>query len=224
MAGNMNALVKFDNNRSLPQGFQVTASPAMISSDQLSTLIDQINKATEKAQTLICGRSEAELTARLNPDSWSVAQCLDHLAQTASAFLPAISDAIANAPNLSANRSLRTGVLARLLIWNMEPPYRFRFKVLAPLSPSHQDFASAWEAFLKSQSQLLEVARSSAGLAIDEVKLTSPVYAHFSYNVYGALRMLLAHQHRHLWQIEQIFKALDAIQVHKTSFPQADFA
>jgi rubrerythrin len=35
------------------------------------------------------------------------------------------------------------------------------------------------------------------------------VYARFRYNVYGALRMLAAHERRHLWQIERILKTLD---------------
>jgi hypothetical protein len=37
----------------------------------------------------------------------------------------------------------------------------------------------------------------------------SPVYARLRYNVYGALRMLAAHERRHLWQIERILKTLD---------------
>jgi hypothetical protein len=51
--------------------------------------------------------------------------------------------------------------------------------------------------------------RTAIGLAIDEVTVESPVYARLSYNVYGALRMLAAHERRHLWQIEGILKTLD---------------
>jgi hypothetical protein len=49
------------------------------------------------------------------------------------------------------------------------------------------------------------------------VRVESPVYARFSYNVYGALHMLTAHERRHLWQIEQILKALDDAQVRSAS-------
>ena len=136
-----------------------------------------------------------------------MAQCLDHLAQTTNAFIPAISSAIARAPRLTTNRALRTGALARLFIRNLKPPYRLRFKVLAPLVPRQHDFNSAWGAFEESQAQLAKTIRSAAGLAIDQVRVESPVYARFSYNVYGALRMLTAHERRHLWQIEQILKA-----------------
>ena len=62
----------------------------------------------------------------------------------------------------------------------------------------------------ESQSELLAILSSTAGLAIDEVRIKSPVYGRISYNIYGALRMLAAHQRRHVWQIGRILKALDS--------------
>jgi len=87
--------------------------------------------------------------------------------------------------------------------------------VLAPLVPRQHDFNSAWSAFEKSQAQLTQTIRSAAGLAIDQARVESPVYARFNYNVYGALRALAAHERRHLWQIEQILKALDGAQIRR---------
>lgn len=62
---------------------------------------------------------------------------------------------------------------------------------------------------MESQAQLSEVVGSAAGLAIDRVRIKSPVYARISYNVYGALRILTAHERRHIWQVQQILKARD---------------
>src|ERR1700690_398799 len=180
-----------------------------ISIEQLTSLLEQIHNATRDAKNLILGRSQADLTARIESGSRSVAECLDHLAQTTRAFLPAISEAIGTAPNLKTNRQLRTGTMARLFIRNLEPPYRIRFKVLTQIAPQQQDFEAAWKGFLESQSELLSTVHSAAGLAIDRVKIKSPVYARIRYNVYGALRILATHQRRHLWQAKGILKALD---------------
>lgn len=179
-----------------------------VSARQLDSLLIQAENVSLKAKELIAGRSQSDLTTSLESAGWSVAQCLDHLAQTTNAFVPAISSAISRAPLLTTNRALRTGALTRLFIRNLEPPYRLRFKVLAPLVPRQQGFHSAWSAFEESQVQLAKAIWSAAGLAIDQVKVESPVYARFNYNVYGALRMLIAHERRHLWQIEQILNAL----------------
>ncbi len=187
------------------------------SARQLDAVLEQIQDLTQSAGDLIAGHSQTVLTASVQSTSWSVAQCLDHLAQTTNAFLPPISAAIASAPHLTTNRTLRTGALTRLFIRNLEPPYRLRFKVLAPLVPHQHDFDSAWRAFEESQAGLAEIVRSAAGIAIDQARIESPVYARLSYNVYGALRMLMAHQRRHLWQVEQILNAVDAAQAGEAS-------
>jgi hypothetical protein len=203
-----------ESNRAVPgsRGFLAAVRvPAdrQGSIEQLTALVEQIQHTTRAAQELALGRGDAQLNARLEPHSWSVAECFDHLAQTTRAFLPAISDAIATAPKLTTNRQFRTGTLAWLFIRNLEPPYRLRFRVLAPLVPRQWNFDAAWGSFMESQSELSETVRSAAGLAIDRVKIKSPVYARIHHNVYGAFRILAAHQCRHLWQIQQIFKALE---------------
>ncbi len=204
----------------LPKVFRAAAvrtGTARISTQQLETVLNQVESITLKARDLVAGRSPADLTNSLESTSWSAAQCLDHLAQTTNAFLPVISAAIARAPRLITNRALRTGALTRLLIRNLEPPYRLRFKVLSSLVPRDHDFASARDGFEESQAQLEKTIQSAIGLAVDRVRIESPVYARFSYNVYGALRMLLAHQRRHLWQMEQILKTLDGASARKAS-------
>ncbi len=187
-----------------------------VSLRQLSTLIEQIKVATRSAELSVEGRSSADLNVRLDPNSWSVAQCLDHLAQTTRAFLPAISESVANAPRLLSTRPLRTGLLARLFIRNLQPPYRIRIKVIPQLTPRIEDFDLAWPGFVESQSQLSDAVLSAAGFAIDTVKIKSPVYARVTYNVYGAFRMLLAHERRHIWQIEQILRELDRRRASET--------
>jgi len=190
-------------------GVTVRAGTTQISTAQLEAVLGQVEKVTRKARDLLAGRNLAYLTTSLESASWSVAQCLDHLALTTNAVLPAISEAIARAPRLTTNRGLRTGALTRLLLRNLEPPYRVRLHVHSSFVPRQHDFNSAWDAFERSQAQLTETMRTAIGLAIDEVTVQSPVYARLSYNVYGALRMLAAHERRHLWQIERILKTLD---------------
>jgi hypothetical protein len=195
----------------------VRAGMIQISNGQLDTVLNQVESVTLNARELVTGRSEAHLSTGIELTSWSVAQCLDHLAQTTNAFLPAITAAIARAPRLTTNRALRTGALTRLFLRNLEPPYLVRFKVLAPLVPRQHDFNSAWSGFERSQVQLVKTIQSAVGFAVDQVRVESPVYARFRYNVYGALRMLAAHERRHLWQIERILKTLDGALLRNPS-------
>jgi len=181
----------------------------LISLRQQVRVAHQIRQATWDAAALLSGRDNADLLVRLKPQSWCVAECLDHLTQTTRAFLPAISEAIARAPKLRTNRRLRTGVVPSLFIRSLNPPYRIRFKVLPQLVPQPLSSEEAWSGFTLSQSELLATLSTAAGLAIDRVSVKSPVYARISYNIYGVFRMLAAHQNRHVWQIGQILKELD---------------
>lgn len=183
--------------------------PNSIAIQQQVRVARQIRQATEDAEALLFGRDESDLLIRLKPGSWCVAECLDHLTQTTCVFHPAISEAIAKAPKLTANRRLRTGIFPSLFIRSLNPPYWIRFKVLPQLAPQKLSPEQAWSDFVASQSELLATLSSVAGLAIDRVTIKSPVYARISYNIYGVFRMLAAHQNRHIWQIAQILKTLD---------------
>lgn len=176
---------------------------------QLACLLQQVEGATSHAKRLVLQRSDQELTTRVRRGSWSVTECLEHLALTTRAFLPLIAETIARTPRLTRNRPLRCDMLARVLIHTLEPPYRLRHKVLAHLAPPDNEFPSAWEGFLKTQEELGQIIRSAVGLAIDTVKIQSPVCSRMNYSVYGALGILSAHQRRHLWQIERVLQSLD---------------
>jgi hypothetical protein len=197
--------------------FESAATQRGSSTLQLARLLEQFHRATRKANKLVLGREADDLTSRLESGSWSATECLDHLARTTLSFLPAISRAVATAPELTTNRPLRTGTIALLLIRNLEPPYRFRYKVIPQLAPQEKDFEVAWSSFENSQSQLLEAVQSAAWLAIDKVNVPCPLCAHVTYNAYGAFRMLAAHQRRHLWQMEQILGGLDGRRAQNTA-------
>jgi hypothetical protein len=186
------------------------SAAGLVSIRQRAMIARQIEQLTKEAEMLFLGRDKTELMTRLEPESWCVVECLDHLTQTTRTLLPALSDAIAGAPKLKTNRRLRTGILPSLFIRNLNPPYRIRFKVVPQLTPQNQDPDTAWASFAESQSELLAILSFTAGLAIDKVRVKSPVYARISYNVYGAFRMLAAHQSRHIWQISQILSVLDS--------------
>lgn len=190
------------------EGLGVLA-PDLVSIEQQAVIAQQIRQTTEDAKALVFGRDKADLIIRLTPEAWCVAECLDHLTRTTCAFLPSISHAIAEAPRLTKDRYLRTGVLSALFIRILKPPYRIRLTVLPQLVPQMLSSEKAWSCFVDSQSELLALLSSAAGLAIDEVRVKSPVYARISYNLYGAFLMLAAHQTRHVWQIGQILRTLD---------------
>ena len=100
------------------------------------------------------------------------------------------------------------GKLARVLIRNLEPPYRLKSDVIPQLAPRNEEFEPAWKNFVDSQRQVSEAALSGAGLALDEMDVQSPLCSRLRCNAYAAFCILAAHERRHLWQMKQVVKTL----------------
>jgi hypothetical protein len=61
------------------------------------------------------------------------------------------------------------------------------------------------EEFDRLQAEQVEVARSSEGLPIHRVQITSPFDRRVRYNLYSALVILPRHQLRHVGQAEAVW-------------------
>jgi hypothetical protein len=60
----------------------------MSARSQLSTLRSEFSALSERAASLVAAVGETHLSARPQPNKWSVADCLVHLTLSTDAFLP----------------------------------------------------------------------------------------------------------------------------------------
>jgi hypothetical protein len=178
---------------------------------QLQALADEFEAARDRLHDL--RRSIPDLdrwTLRRDPARWSMAECLAHLNLTSLAYGPIVRDGLAEAKRLGrpAPKRLRRDLPGWLLWKTMGPPVRFRVKTTAAFVPSGADPPEKLVAdFERLQNEQLEYVRSADGLAIGEVKVASPFNPRLRYNLYSCLSILPRHQHRHLWQAEQVWGA-----------------
>ena len=177
------------------------ASPAL--APQLEDLIVQLDDCSRRARELVDGLSPAQLAARPAPESWSVAECIEHLTLTNRPF-PALLRGVydeARRGGLVGDGPFKTDLMGRLLVWTIEPPARLKVKARAPFQPVDVgDPGRVLPAFLELQEEIKACVREAAGLRLDKVKIPSPVDARVKYNAYAGLRIIAAHERRHLWQ------------------------
>src|ERR1700730_16877421 len=64
------------------------------SSDFLQTIVAETEENSDQARSLAAGLSATQLSWTSAPNSWSIAQCLDHLATATKAFGPIFTTAI----------------------------------------------------------------------------------------------------------------------------------
>ena len=174
---------------------------------ELEAIVREFESARERLRSLMARTAGARWTVRPVPTAWSIAECIAHLNLTSAAFVPLLRDGIERAriQGAPAPRRYRRD-LAGWFIWSISgPPARIRAKTAPAFIPSAatppREIVAEFE---RLQDEQLSCAREADGLAIDRVKVTSPFDARLQYSVYSALTILPRHQHRHLWQAEQV--------------------
>src|SRR5947208_12350070 len=90
----------------------------------IQSLLDQIAVNQAAGQAVAAGLSDAQLNWRAAQDSWSIAQCLQHLNVSVTQTLPAFDRAIGEgrAKNRLAPGPFRYGWFSRMMVASMEPP------------------------------------------------------------------------------------------------------
>jgi len=173
---------------------------------QLPELLTQLDAATSRAKVL-AGRLDGAAFVRRPADGrWSAAEHLAHLNLTAEAYLPLLDEALERGrrENLRGQPPFQLDLWGRMLKAYLEPPFRMRTKTSQPFVPqANLSAAKTTEAFIAAKGELRSRYLAAEGLALDRLKITSPFAAQVHYSVFSALHLILAHERRHLWIVEQ---------------------
>ena len=175
-------------------------------SAQIVQLIRELRDSSIRAEALRGSHPATELLRRPREQSWSAAECLEHLNLSNSAYLPRIDDALATLreKKLTSSGPFRLDWNARLLKFWLEPPSRLRLPTSAPFQPVDvKDAAAAFGAFVALNSQLETRLETARGFDLRAAKIISPFAANVKYSVYSAFVLIAAHNRRHLWQAER---------------------
>ena len=159
----------------------------------------------QDAQTLISGLTPEQGVWRPEPGSWSVSECLDHLATSNRVYLRAMESAAAHA--LQRGRRRRKAALPGLVggwfVRTLEPPVKPRFTMKAPkkivprASPALSDAAAQ---FLASQDDVRAFLKTYAEIDLAGVRFANPFIRGVRFSLATGLHVIAAHERRHLWQ------------------------
>jgi hypothetical protein len=178
----------------------------------LESLACQFEEAQARMYRLTESVDESGWVTKPKEGAWSIDECVAHLTMTNVRYLPLLVEAIDAAPELPVQllqpRMHRDPVgwtLSRM----MEPPVRFQLPTGAEFEPPGAASRSTTvAAFDAAQARVSTLIRELDGLDPTKIRLTSPFNTKLKYSLYSAFHILAAHERRHLWQAEQVHKAL----------------
>jgi DinB superfamily len=178
---------------------------------QLQSVTDEFAAAQERLHALSVSLPEEWWAKRADPARWSVGECVAHLNLTAEAYLPLVRRGIEEGARLGGEVPARfrrdpTG----WLLWRLAgPPVRHRVRTTAPFVPAGSEpRAHALGHFDRLQAEQVCCVRQADGLPLGAIRITSPFDPRMRYNLYSCLTILPRHQHRHIWQAEQVLERL----------------
>ncbi len=174
-------------------------------------MLDEYRTNEAKARQLVEALSIRQLN-RKNGASWSVAECLAHLAASNRAVGVAIKDAVdrrlGGRPETGGGFPL-PAFMARMMVKSLEPPPKFKAKAPRGTKPEAASYGKEIvDVYLASHEKLLAVIRQGGSLQLNAIGFRHPVLPfRFRLRVDEGLAMMAAHDRRHLWQAEQVTKA-----------------
>lgn len=166
-----------------------------------------LEAAAREAQETFGGLDRRQLNWRPDATRWSVAQCLDHLLVVNRLLLQAAGDALDETrPRTFWQRlPVLPGVFGRLLIRSQAPEAARKFTAPPNARPSASDLGAdliprlvEQHGTIASWMQALDEDRAARAI------MTSPFLRVVTYSVADGLRLMLAHDRRHLAQARRV--------------------
>jgi DinB superfamily len=174
----------------------------------LLSVLSDLESAEKQASEIIARTSTTQANWRPNSGrSWSIVQCLSHLARTNRIYAAAMTEAVARDDVRSklASQGISPGLFGAWFIRSMEPPVRTRMKARSKVYPLAQaDPNEALAEFVDSHKPVRSVIETASDMDVNRIRFKNPFVPFVRFTVGTGLLVISAHDRRHLWQANQV--------------------
>jgi len=171
---------------------------------------DEAESIAGDAKTLFGHLNPEQLNWKASADSWSVAQCLDHLISSNQSYDP-VFDRILKGEYRETflhRLPLLPGFFGRMMISAVSPDNRRKFKAPGASQPSSSSIdPQIVERFVTHQRATLAKMRLVEDRDPAETIITSPFVGAVVYSLLDAFRLMVAHERRHFNQAQRMMQA-----------------
>lgn len=172
---------------------------------ETSKLRSELEEVVRRGNALAATLDDAALMRRPAPESWSVAENLEHLSATAATFGRRIRRRLDASVVADRVTKERRSIAGRIWLHLVEPPSRLRLKVpAAALQPGEIVSRDALLArFADTHGELIALLDASDAYDRMRLRVPTPFAKRITVTILDAFAVLAAHGRRHLWQAER---------------------
>ena len=174
--------------------------------------LGELRRQSAQAEALVDGLTESSLNWQPEcGESWSIGQCLEHLAGTNRLYLAAMRDAVErNEDQIPKGSGVYqvAGWPSRYFIESMEPPPKRKFRAFRKITPRPSGYQGdvVLAGFQTAQQNLAEFISKCGGMDLGSIRFRNPFLKGVRLTVSSGLLLIGAHNRRHLWQAENVKK------------------
>jgi hypothetical protein len=175
--------------------------------------MNQFDSAEADARSIADGLSDDLATWSPSPGSWSVSECLDHLAITNHAYIAAMKPAAERAREKAKFRirPAKPGFVGAWFIRKLEPPVKMRIKAPKTIRPrTAPPLTDAVAAFALSQSEVRDFLMTNADLDLAGTHFANPFIPGIRFSLATGINIISVHERRHIWQARKVRQQAEA--------------
>src|SRR5580765_8511327 len=175
----------------------------MIDESFIKQIIQKGDQAKDKVRSEFSNISLEQLNWKPSPESWSIAQCLEHLIMSHNPYFSNLEKIIEGNYKMSSweKYSTFTRLCGRLLINQLQEQVKTKRKAPKKIQPtSGMANLDIIEGYQKNLERFLTLISNCRNIDLDKTIITSPTIPIVTYNLRDAFQFLLQHEHRHINQ------------------------
>ena len=169
--------------------------------------IKRLDKVTQSIHEEFSQLNESELNTKPGPNSWSIAQVIDHLMVINSSYFPMLDDLRAGrykAP-FTSKIGFLVNMFGNLILKSTLPENKKKVKTFPIWEPSQSEIsADVIERFRIHQDELKHEIQASNDWVKNGAVIHSPANRNVVYKLETAFEIIVTHEERHLQQAREI--------------------
>jgi uncharacterized damage-inducible protein DinB len=175
----------------------------------LPQIYDEAEAVAGDAKILFGHLNSEQLNWKPAADSWSVAQCLDHLISANHEYHPVFDRILKGEYRKTFLHGMPflPAFFGRVMIKAVSPESRRKFKAPGAARPSSSSIdPQIVDRFIAHQRETLAKMRLLENSDPAEIIITSPFVSMVVYSLLDTFRLIVAHERRHLAQAQRVME------------------
>jgi hypothetical protein len=174
-------------------------------------LIAQLTESDRRTRAVVDALDDDALNRQPRPNSWSLAQCLNHLCLANEVYLPAIAAALNGRPPGRAETISLSGLSRWFIREYIAPaPPGKRRRAPGQIVPPERVDPSILERFLRINDEARRLIRRASAFDVNRIRFRNPFVPLIRFTVGTGLEIVSQHEQRHLAQAERVRMFLGA--------------